>query len=186
MLFLGLRRSDAVALGRQHVREAHQVSAKLREVHAGRWITYSQHKNRNRHKVTLLAPILPELQAIIDATRLGSLTFLETAFGRPHTANGFGTWFRRRCDEAGLKQCSAHGLRKAGATIAAENGASTKQLMAIFGWRSIKQAELYTRAADRTHLGAVAMPLLVAGQRVNESVQPKAVVGDGWTKTNSK
>ena len=31
---------------------------------------------------------------------------------------------RERCDEAGLLHCSAHGLRKAGATIAAENGVS--------------------------------------------------------------
>jgi hypothetical protein len=52
----------------------------------------------------------------------GDLTFLVTKHGKPFTANGFGNWFRDRCDEARLPQCSAHGLRKAGATIAAENG----------------------------------------------------------------
>jgi hypothetical protein len=36
-----------------------------------------------------------------------------------------------RADEAGLPKCSAHGLRKAGATITAENGATDRQLMAF-------------------------------------------------------
>ena len=61
---------------------------------------------------------------------------------------GFGNWFRVRCDQAGLPHCTAHGLRKAGATIAAERGASERQLMAIFGWQTSKQAVLYTRAAE--------------------------------------
>ncbi|MCE3248703.1 MAG: integrase family protein, partial [Geminicoccaceae bacterium] len=56
--------------------------------------------------------------------------------------------------------CSAHGLRKAGATIAAENGATEHQLMAIFGWDSPKQAALYTRAANRRKLAGGAMHLL--------------------------
>ena len=34
------------------------------------------------------------------------------------------------------------GLRKAGATVAAENGATPHQLMAIFGWNTLAQAEL--------------------------------------------
>ena len=39
-------------------------------------------------------------------------------------------------------------------TIAAENGATTKQLMAIFGWDSIRQAEIYTRAAEQKRMAA--------------------------------
>jgi hypothetical protein len=35
-------------------------------------------------------------------------------------------------------------LRKAGATIAANNGATADQLMAIFGWDTLKDAEKYT------------------------------------------
>jgi hypothetical protein len=31
-----------------------------------------------------------------------------TEYGKPFTAQGFGLWFRARCDEAGLPQCSAH------------------------------------------------------------------------------
>jgi hypothetical protein len=57
-------------------------------------------------------------------------------------------------------QCSTHGLRKAGATIAANNGATTKQLMANFGSSSSKMADLYTRATDQKRLAESAMHLL--------------------------
>jgi hypothetical protein len=54
----------------------------------------------------------------------------------PFTSNGFGNWFRDQCNDAGLSQCSAHGLRKARASILAERGATDRQLMAVFGWES--------------------------------------------------
>jgi hypothetical protein len=50
--------------------------------------------------------------------------------GRPFSDAGFGNNFCDWCDQAGLHHCAAHGVRKAGPTIAAENGATTKQLMA--------------------------------------------------------
>jgi hypothetical protein len=43
----------------------------------------------------------------------------------------------------------AHGVHKAGATRTAERDASEFALMAIFGWRSGKQAVHYTRAANQ-------------------------------------
>ena len=120
MLYAGLRRSDAVALGPQHIKGGHLVFA----------VT----KNRNRKPVTLHLPVLPELQEVIAATPSGNLTFLVTEFGKPFRAGGFGNWFRRRCDEAGLPHCSAHGLRKAGATVAAENGASWSGPLGVDDW----------------------------------------------------
>jgi hypothetical protein len=62
------------------------------------------------------------LADVIAKSPTGDLTFLVTQYGKPFTAAGFGGWFRERCDEAGLPHCTAHGLRKAGATIAADNG----------------------------------------------------------------
>jgi integrase len=93
------------------------------------------------------------------------LTWLVTQFGQPFTSQGFGNWFRVRCDQAGLPHCTAHGLRKAGATIAAERGASERQLMAIFGWQTSKQAVLYTRAAEQKVLAGGAMALLSTEQK---------------------
>ena len=52
------------------------------------------------------------------------------------------------CVRAGVMGKSAHGLRKAAATRAAENGATVHQLMAIFGWTNVEQAELYTRLCE--------------------------------------
>ena len=115
-------------------------------------------------------PILPELEQILAASPVGNLVWLVTAFGKGHTSNGFGTWFRRRCDEAKLPQCSAHGLRKAGAARAAESGATANQLMAIFGWRTLKEAERYTKAAEQMRLAGSAMQLLA---------RRSATVGDG-------
>ena|ERR1700676_1623468 len=82
--------------------------------------------------------------------------------GRTFTEAGFGNKFRDWCNQAGLHHCTAHGLRKAGATIAANNGATSRQLMAIFGWDSIRMAEHYTRSADQERLADEAMHMIEA------------------------
>ena len=89
----------------------------------------------------------------------GDLNFLATEYGQPFTSNGFGNWFRDQCHAAGLTECSAHGLRKARATILAERGATDRQLMAVFGWSSETEATKYTAAANRKKLAAAAMAL---------------------------
>jgi integrase len=145
MLFTGQRRSDIIRFGKQHAK--------------GGKLTFTQHKGRNRKPKRLTLPILPALQRIINNTTCGDLTFLVNDWGRPFTDAGFGNWFRDRCVEAGVPG-RAHGLRKAGATIAANNGATSRQLMAIFGWDTLKEAERYTRDADQLRLAESAMPLL--------------------------
>jgi integrase len=149
LVFTGQRRSDAVLFGRQH------------ETKGGGSLSFTQFKGRNRKPVKLVIPILPELRAIIDNTPRKGMTYIETEFGRPFTANGFGNRFRKWCDDAGLPHCSAHGLRKAGATVAAENGATERQLMDIFGWRTAKQVEAYTRAVRQEKVAGEAMHLII-------------------------
>jgi site-specific recombinase XerD len=147
----GLRVSDVVRLGRQHLQ--HDGSIKI-----------TLHKNRNRNLITLQLPILQELREILDASTLGTSTFLATEHGRPFSDKGFGAKMRDWCDQAGLPHCTAHGLRKAGATTAAENGATVHELMKMFGWMSVRQAELYTRAAEQKRLAATGLQRL-SGQR---------------------
>src|SRR5262249_54599901 len=144
--FTGARRSDIVLFGRQHIRD-------------GR-LHFIMRKGRNRAPLTVDIPLLPELRQVIDASPTGDLTFLTTERGQPFSAAGFTNSFRERCDEAGLKGLSAHGLRKAVATRAAERSATTAELMGILGWRNISQAELYTRAAERARLAGRAVHLL--------------------------
>jgi integrase len=145
LLYTGQRRSDITRLGRQHVRDGK--------------ITLTQFKGRNRKAVRLVLPVLPALQRVIDGSPCGDMTYLVTNGGQPFSDAGFGNWFRERCVEAGVRG-RAHGLRKAGSTIAANNGATAHQLMAIFGWRTLKMAEQYTRAADQQRLANAAMHML--------------------------
>jgi len=147
LLYTGQRRSDVPRLGRQHVTRKN-------------WLRFTQFKNRNRNPTTLEIPMIPALQQELSAAPTGELTFLVTAHGRPFSIAGFGNKMRQWCDEAGLPHCSAHGLRKAGAVRAAENGATAHQLQAIFGWKTLSEAQRYTRAAEQRRLAGSAMGLL--------------------------
>jgi hypothetical protein len=109
------------------------------------------------------------LKNVLDVSPLGTKTYLETEYGVPFTSNGFGGWFRDRCDEADLHACTAHGLRRAGATFAAENGATVSQLMAIFGWATAKQAVHYVEEANQPKIAGSAMHLIVANDGVNKN-----------------
>ena len=51
-------------------------------------------------------------------------------------------------------------MKKAGATFAAETGVTTSQLMAMFDWTTISQAEVYTKAANRKRMAGDAMRLI--------------------------
>ena len=128
LAYTGLRRGDAVRLGRQHIRNG---IAKLKTEKTGLEVTL---------------PILPILQCTLDAGPCGDLTFIVGANGKPLAKEVFGNLFRKACDAAGVSG-SAHGVRKIAATRAAENGATVAQLKAIFGWTDDAMPSLYTREA---------------------------------------
>lgn len=142
LLYTGVRRSDVLTFGRQHIKNNRLV--------------LTQQKTKKQ----LVLPILPQLQAILDASPVGSLTFLVNEFGRPYSCQGFSNLFRMWCRQAGLKNRSPHGLRKLAATTLANAGASSRMLMSVFGWSSLHEAERYTRAADQQQLAEQAMKLL--------------------------
>ena len=101
-----------------------------------------------------------QLREAIDAYGGDQLVYLTTEFGKPFSEKGLSNWFKKRCVEAGLPHCSAHGLRKAGATIIAERGGTSKQLQAAYEWTTSKMADHYTRAADQARLADSAFDLL--------------------------
>lgn len=137
MLWTGCRRSDVVALGRQHVRN-------------GR-IVFTQQKTGK----TMSIMIAPQLKAALDALPSINMTFLVTEYGKPFTANGFGGWFRERCNEAGLRHCSAHGLRKAISRRLAECGAGNQGIKSVTGHDSDSEVSRYTRAVEQGALADV-------------------------------
>jgi hypothetical protein len=145
------------------------------EAVSGRWLAFTQHKNRKCAPVSLVIPMLPMLEQVIKLSPCGTLTFIETEFGKAHTTKGLGNWFADCCVLADVPG-RAHGLRKAGATIAAENGATPYQLMSIFGWKTLEQAELYTKKVRQQMMAGGSMHLIGFDQTGNECDPPLALV----------
>ena len=150
-IYSGQRRTDVVAMGRQHIRDG---------------VLYL---TQSKTGTSLAIPVHPDLAAIIDATPIPiTNTFLMTSYGRPFTSHGFGAWFRVRCDEAGLPpKCAFHGLRKAACRRLAEAGASANVIAAISGHKSLSQVEHYTKQADQARLARTAVNLLKGESRTS-------------------
>lgn len=153
LMYTGSRLGDVVTFGKQHTKDG--------------WLRFVPRKTRYKRMKLSEKPILSQLQRVINASKTGELTFLMTEYGKPFTDAGFGGWFRKRCNEAGLPQCSAHGIRKAAATRAAEEGATDRQLMALFDWTTASQASIYTAAASQKRLTGEAMKLIAGDQTEN-------------------
>jgi integrase len=158
MLYTGLRRSDVVRVGKRNI--------------SGDVLSIQPIKTRRSSGVTITVRILPALAESIARTDCGEKTLLVTKYGRSFAVKGFGNWFRDRCDEAGVPG-AAHGLRKAAATRCAENGATASELMAMFGWTTLQEAERYTRGAERRKLGLNGSEkMLPAGSNGSNSSKP--------------
>jgi integrase len=143
-MYTGLRRGDAARVGPGHV-------------HNG-VITLATEKSQGNTAVNL--PMLDVLKITLAAGPTGKLSFICKKDGMPYKKEALGNVFKDACVAAGILDKSAHGLRKAAATRAADNGATSHELMAIFGWVDIKEAEIYTREANRKRLAAQSMSKL--------------------------
>ena len=173
LLYTGVRISDVILLGPQM-----ELDGAL---------CFTEQKNRAKKPKLREVPILLALRAELDANPSGHLAYLVTEWGRPYASpKAFGLWFKRQCVAAGLPHCTAHGLRKAGATFAAEQGATENQLMAIYGWDSPKQAALYTKAANRKRLVKDAIPLVDPDYKATESVPLDGVMAASGTIRGKK
>ncbi|WP_193336201.1 tyrosine-type recombinase/integrase [Devosia beringensis] len=169
LLFTGLRRSDAVTLGHQHIRNG--------------IVRFRPSKTVNSSGVFVTFTALPPLLEAIEATQTGDLTLLVTERGTAfESSNSFGNWFRDRCEEAGVPS-RAHGLRKTGPTLAAQAGASASELMAMWGWSTLAQAEHYTRSASKEVLGGSAASKLMAGYQTENAISR---ISDGSAVTARK
>jgi integrase len=164
LLYTGLRRGDAVRLGRQHVRDG---VFRIKTEKTG---------------AEVIAPLLPLLEQSLAAGPTGDLHFIVGERGQPLTKESFGNWFGEVCKAAGVRK-SAHGLRKAGAARAASAGATTAQLKAIFGWTDEKMPSFYTQSADRERLARDAMSKLERNNPGTSIPNLDTKVGNGEKKT---
>jgi integrase len=144
LLYTGLRRGDAVRLGRPHIRNG------------------VAHIKTQKNNTQVALPILPVLAQTLAAGPCGDLTFIVGSNGRPLTKESFGNLFRKACRAAGVNK-SAHGLRKIAAIRCAENEATVPQMNAIFGWTGAKMALHYIEFANREKMAADAMGKLERG-----------------------
>jgi integrase len=162
LLYTAQRRADVVRMGRQHIRDG------------------VVHVTQSKTGAMLSIPVHPALAAIIDATPTNHLTFLVTENGQPYTPAGFGNWFRKQCDAAGLSlRCAAHGLRKAACRRLAEAGCSANVIAAVSGHRSLREVERYTRAADQARMaqmGVDAITLNAESKKRTSGVKPSGKV----------
>lgn len=140
-VYTGLRIGDASELGRQHVKNG--------------IISIDTEKTGTRVTIPMLAP----LAATLKAGPTGDLTFISCKAGRGMLKKSVGNAFREAARSAGVNK-SPHGLRKAAATHAADNGATEAELEAIFGWKGGQMASHYTREANRKKLAKGAMSKL--------------------------
>ena len=143
------RKGDIVRLGRQH----------LRTVDGELCLVFTQEKNAKRKPITVTVPVLPELQAAIEACPVQSTgPFLLTERGQAFSKGNMDRWWRRSVQEAGLpERCVMHGLRKAAARILAEHGCTDLEIMAVGGWTTLKEVQRYTKGVNRAKMAARAM-----------------------------
>ncbi len=164
LFFTGLRRGDAVMLGRQHVRDG--------------LITIKTEKTGEIVKI----PMVDALRKSVEASATGDLCFIATTAGQPMAKESFGNWFGNVCRDAGVKG-TAHGLRKALATILAENSVSNKALDAVFGWSDAKTSAIYTRKADREKMAISAFEG-VDLEHILNNLSPHLNSGEGIINKN--
>jgi integrase len=157
LLYTGLRRGDAVMLGRQHVRDG---VARLRT---------------EKTDTEVNIPILPALAETLAQGPTGDLAFIVGENGHPLAKESFGNMFRAACNAAGIKK-SAHGVRKIGATRAAEASATVGELDALFGWNGGKMAQLYTKTADRKRMARQASEKIRNAQSPHPDMQVRGKV----------
>jgi integrase len=137
LLFTACRRSDAVKLGRQHVRDG--------------WLRFNQEKTGGLVEIPVLKPLA---DAIRDCKEM---TFLLTEKGTPFAEASFSNWFRKKAREAGVDGKSAHGVRKGAGGVLAEMGCTPHEIMAVLGHSDERTSSIYTRSANRRVLAESAM-----------------------------
>jgi integrase len=132
LLYSGQRRGDVLAMGPHSL-----VNGSIRV-------------KQEKTGAELVIPLHPTLRDVLDKSPLADKTWLGM------TGAAFNNWFRDACDAAGLRHCSAHGLRKAAARRLAEAGCSVHEIASVTGHTTLKEVARHTRAVDQGRLASAA------------------------------
>lgn len=162
MLCTGAARQDAAGMTRANIRGAR--------------IVYRRGKTGQEVDLPILPSLAREL-ALLPRTQMMLIAHGPKALG--YTPESFGNWFRDRCNEAGLPNCSAHGLRKAGARMLAEAGGTEFEVMSFLGHATARMASVYVAAANRARLATSGMAKLRAEPEQDASNLPEKLDKSG-------
>lgn len=140
LLHTGLRRSDAVRLGWQHLID-------------GMFLITAR-----KTKAELAIPMHPDLARHLEACPKDGDTFIAKSNGGSRSDKAFSAYIGEAASEAGLPlRSSPHGLRKAACRRLAEAGCSAPEIMSITGHTDIREVERYCREAQRKLMAKAAM-----------------------------
>ncbi|WP_371431363.1 tyrosine recombinase XerC [Novosphingobium sp.] len=114
--------------------------------------------------------MLPMAKAALEALPAAPIRHLVTTqHGKPFSVAGLGNRMRKWCDDAGLENCSMHGLRKAVSRRIAESGGTDAEGMAITGHKKAATFVKYRARANRSKLADAAMSNLLSTFDVQHS-----------------
>ena len=148
LLFTACRIGDAAMLGRKHEFTRNGLAGLS-------W----QPEKKGTARVEI--PILPPLAEALNAIKIIGSTYLLTGHGKSfRSGDALGHKFRKWCQEAGLTNHSAHGVRKATGHLLASLGCTQYEIMSIHGHTEAGTSEIYTKGVERWNLARSAMDKL--------------------------
>lgn len=140
LVYTGLRRSDAVRLGPQHVKDG--------------WITIVAQKTG----VELNIPVHAKLRTTLADCDKSHLVYIVTQHQTSRSEKAFTNWIKQSATKAGLPPSrSPHGLRRAACRALAEAGCDVWQIMSITGHQNSAEVQGYVDDIDQKKLAKSAM-----------------------------
>jgi integrase len=163
----GLRSGEAFALRPENVHDNRIHVVERRYRHADGTVSTDVPKSAAGVRwVTLPATVAAELKAHLEAYP-GPLVFTTTA-GNPFSSGTLGDVLRRAAARAGVPRFRPHDLRSTAGTVATQNGATVREVMAQLGHTTADVALLYQRATEEraVALAAAADDVIRSGSNV--------------------
>ncbi len=112
-------------------------------------------KNRERRTLTLVPPVVNELKKLRKVRRIDTdLIFTHPATGKPNPFYFEKAWREAR-SEAELKDFRFHDLRHSCASYLAMNGATTAEIAAVLGHKTLAMVKRYSHLSDEHVRGVV-------------------------------
>jgi integrase len=140
LIYTGLRRSDVVRIGPQHLKDGF-IKIKLQKT-----------------GVDLNVPVHPNVVDFLVVGDRRHLAFIVTAYGGSRSEKAFTNWISEAATKAGLPaHRSPHGLRRAACRALAEAGCTVWEIMSITGHQSVKEVEGYVADVDQAKLAKSAI-----------------------------